>query len=39
MKILSILKKNRILGTEKSEFSKEIEINLETFDNYFLMKN
>ena len=31
-------KKMRILGTEKSEFSKEIEINLETFDNYFLMK-
>ena len=31
-------KKMRILGTEKSEYFKEIEINLETFDNYFLMK-
>ena len=31
-------KKMRILGTEKSEYSKEIEISLETFDNYFLMK-
>ena len=31
-------KKMRILGTKKSEYSKEIEINLETFDNYFLMK-
>ena len=28
----------KILGIEKSEYPKEIEINLETFDNYFLMK-
>ena len=31
-------KKMKILGIEKSEYPKEIEINLETFDNYFLMK-
>jgi FkbM family methyltransferase len=31
-------KKMRILGTEKSEYFKEIEINLETFDNYCSLK-
>ena len=31
-------KKMKILGIEKSEYPQEIEINLETFDNYFLMK-
>lgn len=31
-------KKMKILGTTKSDYYKEIDINLETFDNYFLMK-
>tara|TARA_Y100001970_G_C14201649_1_gene841461 strand:+ start:1530 stop:2246 length:717 start_codon:yes stop_codon:yes gene_type:complete len=31
-------KKMRIFGTKKSEYFKEIEINLETLDNYILLK-